>query len=606
MAVFRNAVFLAALAVAVATCAAAPQAADIDAAAIAAAPELVEPEVRGSSGAHAQMVFLSPFTSTAVFIDNYHPNFGDGIDLATGAHAALPFKDPDTDLFIFGTEYNLDTNTIRPLHPISNTFCSAGAFFPNGTMFNTGGAEPCEADGNCFTNQGRGPVKDGFDKIRTYNPGPCPAEGCTQDWVETGATIQRRRWYHSMQTLTDGSILMVGGSNVGGLVHNEPNINEANFEIARLDGSIDPVVDFPFLAFTDKDGPNKSYNLYPILHMLPNARGENQIFTLAGSESMVFDYEKNARVKRLPGIDSMRTFPASAMSVILPLTPANNYKAEVLVCGGSTGDRPDPKALRSCGRMQPLARNARWEMENMPDGSRVMGDMILLPNGEVFIVNGARHGSGGGHMAEVPALEPIIYDPKKPRGRRFRTDLPGSPIPRMYHSVACLVPSGEVMVAGSNPGVFYAPPGSVPGGNYPEFFNNGKRSFLRAQQNRTTSYPTEYRVEMFSPPYMSAPARPAITAVPAAAIAYRTAFEMTVDAALGCDVPVKLQLIYTGFATHGVHMGQRMVELEVLENTCGKITAAGPRDASVMPPGVYLLFAVQDGIPSKGEWVKLE
>ncbi|KAG5463684.1 MAG: hypothetical protein BJ554DRAFT_5345 [Olpidium bornovanus] len=341
--------------------------------------------------------------------------------------------------------------------------------------------------------------------------------------------------------------------------------------------------------------------------MLPNADAANQIFTLRGNTAIVFDYEKNAIVKNLPTIEDFRAFPAAAMSVILPLTPDNNYKAEVLVCGGSTGDRPAPKGVRSCGRIEPLARYAAWEMEDMPDGSRVSGDMILLPDGTVFIVNGARHGSGGGHMAEVPALKPLIYDPKKARGERVRTDLPGSTIPRMYHSVASLMPSGEVLVAGSNPAVLYAPPGSTPGGrNYPSFFNNGKLSFLQAQQNKTSSYPTEYRVEMFSPPYMSTSNRPNITAMPQSSIAYNTSFDITVDPALDCDVPFQLQLIYAGFSTHGVHMGQRMVELEITQNACGSITANGPRDPSIMPPGVYLLFAVQEGIPSKGEWVKLD
>ncbi|KAG5463807.1 MAG: glyoxal oxidase N-terminus-domain-containing protein, partial [Olpidium bornovanus] len=238
MSVYRSDVFLAALAVAVSFCAAAPQAflpptgSNIDASLKVAIP----PEVRGSSGAHAQMLFLVPFTNNAVFLDNYHPNFGNGIDLETGDHAKQPFTDADTGLFIFGTEYNLDTNRIRALHPVSNTFCSAGAFFPNGTLFNTGGAEPCEADGNCFSNQGRGPVKDGFDKIRTFAPGPCPNGRCSQDWIETGQTIQRRRWYHSMQTMTDGSLLLVGGANKGGLVLNEASINEANYEIIRPEG----------------------------------------------------------------------------------------------------------------------------------------------------------------------------------------------------------------------------------------------------------------------------------------------------------------------------------------------------------------------------------
>lgn len=33
--------------------------------------------------------------------------------------------------------------------------------------------------------------------------------------------------------------------------------------------------------------------------------------------------------------DAVRVYPASAGTVMLPLTPANNYTATVLFCGGS-------------------------------------------------------------------------------------------------------------------------------------------------------------------------------------------------------------------------------------------------------------------------------
>jgi len=35
------------------------------------------------------------------------------------------------------------------------------------------------------------------------------------------------------------------------------------------------------------------------------------------------------------------------------------------------------------------------------------------------------------------------------------------------------------------------------------------------------------------------------------------------------------------------------------------LTVAAPRDASVMPPGVYLFFVVYEGVPSEGMWVKV-
>ena len=147
----------------------------------------------GSSGVAAQMVFIPPYTDTVVFIDNYHENRGGpGYDIAKGKHSATPYLYAGTKLSVFGTEYNLTSNTIRPLQPKSNTFCSAGAFFPNGTLLNLAGAEA-------------GTVLQGFDKLRTYSAGPCNGP-CEQDWNEVGK-LQVYRWYASAMTMACKNIL---------------------------------------------------------------------------------------------------------------------------------------------------------------------------------------------------------------------------------------------------------------------------------------------------------------------------------------------------------------------------------------------------------------
>ena len=65
-------------------------------------------------------------------------------------------------------------------------------------------------------------------------------------------------------------------------------------------------------------------------------------------------------------------------------------------------------------------------------------------------------------MADTPVFTPIIYNPAAAAGSRFTTQ-PASSIPRLYHSVATLLPSGEVLVSGSNPAVGYSASGKVGG-----------------------------------------------------------------------------------------------------------------------------------------------
>jgi len=197
----------------------------------------------GSSGCASQMVFIPPNTTTVVFIDNYHANYGGpGVNLHNGAPSATSYLYPGTSISVFGAEYDLRFNSLRPLEPKSNTFCSAGAFYPDGTLVNIAGAEPDAAG-----------IADGFNKFRTYAGGPCTGN-CSQNWVEHSATLQHERWYPSAQTLVDGSVLIVGGADKGGLVLNEASINVPTYEIIYQDGRTPPPpVHLPILEFTDAE-----------------------------------------------------------------------------------------------------------------------------------------------------------------------------------------------------------------------------------------------------------------------------------------------------------------------------------------------------------------
>ncbi|GAB7357642.1 hypothetical protein MBLNU459_g0139t1 [Dothideomycetes sp. NU459] len=555
----------------------------------------------GSSGCAAQMVFVPPYTDTVVFLDNYHANYGGpGVNLTTGAHSPDPYlQDDGSGMYVFGVEYSWRTNDLRKLTPKSNTFCAAGAFFPDGTMINVAGAE-IYGDGAAV-----GSLEDGRQSLRRYAPGPCSGN-CTMDFVVNDDGLQSLRWYPTAITMANGDVLVVGGSTVGGLVTNEASINNPTYEFIKADGSTPPTqAPLEILNFTaaQNDNGNYSYQLYPILQLLPNSNGTSQVFTLAGNRAIVFDYENNELVKTLPDVPlEPRCFPSSATAVLLPLQ-APDFKPTILVCGGSSTDAPNPQALDDCYRISPTDGDPVWEQDdNLPNGPQTMTDGVLLPDGQVLLLNGAHKGSGGGYMADDPVTNALLYNPAAGKGSRF-TSLPGSDIPRLYHSVAVLLPSGEVIVAGSNPQVFYTVYGNVSiNGAYPEFYNNGHLSFLDQQQDADSNYPTEYRVEIFSPPYMDSESRPSITSVPDT-ITYGSNFQVTAeDTGSGTVVA---RLIYSGFHTHAIDMGSRNVELQSTSSN-GTINITAPTNSTVMAPGVYLLFIAADGIPSEGQWIQLE
>lgn len=81
---------------------------------------------------------------------------------------------------------------------------------------------------------------------------------------------------------------------------------------------------------------------------------------------------------------------------------------------------------------------------------RLLGDMLVLPNGQVLIINGAKKGAAGWENGDDANLSPVLYNPKKPSGSRFK-ELAPTNIPRMYHSCACVLPDANILLAGSNP-----------------------------------------------------------------------------------------------------------------------------------------------------------
>ncbi|GKV06724.1 hypothetical protein SLEP1_g18574 [Rubroshorea leprosula] len=162
---------------------------------------------------------------------------------------------------------------------------------------------------------------------------------------------------------------------------------------------------------------------------------------------------------------------------------APNIQAEVLICGrGANGSYTESLKkkllpdLDTCARINITDPNPEWVMETKPL-RRVLGDMILLPDSTVLIINSAASGSAGWEQGRDPVLSPVIYRPNNPIGSRFEVQSPTT-IPRMYHSTAGLVHDGRVFVAGSNPHAYYNFTGVL--------------------------FPTELRLEAFPPDHLNA------------------------------------------------------------------------------------------------------
>ncbi|POW10526.1 hypothetical protein PSTT_06024, partial [Puccinia striiformis] len=420
--------------------------------------------------------------------------------------------------------YNLETDEVMPLSLKSNSFCAGGSFLSNGTLLNIGGNAPE------FQKQEFGDT-NGLQSIRFYTP--CDDGKCA---INEYANIKltTARWYPTSTRLPDGSVMIVGGST----------------EDQQSDNRILPSEKFQANAKSPVFSPflNRTLvtNLFPIVIALPIP---DMIFMAANNAAMLYNWKTNTETPLPSFPNGVRvTYPFTGSGVLLPLSPRNNYTPEVLVCGGTDLDdrlpatslRVSDPASSQCARMVLTDTGIKdgWKIEQMPS-PRIMPDLIMMPDGRVLIVNGAKTGVAGygnlvdrvgGSNADNPNFTPVLYDPDAPAGHRFTTEgMPTSRIPRLYHSVAALVPSGKIIIAGSNPNKDFS----------------------------TNTYPTEYRVEWLSPPYLTDPSRPVISEIPRIANYKERITVKLGNSALNLSTQgVKLQAVLLdhgyAFRTHGL------------------------------------------------------
>ncbi|CAK9137068.1 unnamed protein product, partial [Ilex paraguariensis] len=462
-----------------------------------------------------------------------------------------------TDCTAHSILYDIRTNTFRPLMVQTDTWCSSGAVLSNGTLIQTGG------------------YNDGDHVVRKFVP--CMDNNC--DWIEFPDSLSRRRWYATNQILPDGrSIIIIGGR------------QQFNYEFyPRNSQHSSSSRTFFWLEFLRETSDDSEDNLYPFVHLLPNGH----LFVFANVRSILFDYRTNRVVREFPEISGgdPRNYPSSGSSVLLPIDENRIHEAEIMICGGSPRNSflsakrgSFIRASSTCGRLKVTDENPNWAMETMPT-PRVMGDMVLLPNGDILVINGAESGTAGWGNARNPVTRPVIYRPDRPENNRFSVMQP-SLRPRLYHSTAILLTDGRVLVGGSNPHIYY--------------------NFTGVE------YPTDLSLEAFSPPYLAAeyePLRPRIVYVDEV-WGYKQSFLVTFK------VPnflkkgtLSVRIIAPSFTTHSLGMNQRMVVLKGVEISYGgsgayRLTVVGPSTREIAPPGYYLLFVVHASIPSSGVWVK--
>lgn len=468
--------------------------------------------------------------------------------------------------YAYSSEWDPLSNKLVPLKVQSNPFCSGGIFGADGRLLSIGGNGPLPSIDPT--------VVDGFKSIRVL-PAVDGMNEFSSGWSDNIFQLNSARWYPSVQIMPDGSIFVASGS-LNGLDPQNASNNNPTYEILSSNG-VPNGMSTPMDILVN----TQPYFMYPFIHLLSSGA----LFVFSSRSSEIFDVASSSTVRKfddLPG--DYRTYPNTGGSVLLPLHSENHYDPDIVVCGGGTFQDISAPTDASCGRIKPFDYNPTWELDAMPEG-RVMVEGVLLLDGTVLWINGANQGAQGFGEATSSTLEALIYDPAAPLGQRW-TKGASSTIPRLYHSVALLLLDGTVMIAGSNP---------------------VEQPVL--QPSPADPYVTEFRIEVYTPPYLSKnKTRPSDITMSAQRMTPGSMERLTITFNYPSNsTDVKAVLYYSGFVTHSLHMGHRMIYLDIDRTINNKqrysVEVTPPPNHNIAPPGPYHVFVLVDGVPGYGQHI---
>ena len=406
-----------------------------------------------------------------------------------------------------------DTVTTQPV--AWDMFCNGMVILPDGRPFVVGGTVAYDP----FL---------GYSKTAAYDPS-------TGQFTDL-QTMAHGRWYPTATTLGDGTVMAFSGLNESGPTNTAVEI------------------------YTVGSGWSQEYPagwtppLYPRLHLLPNG---TVFYSGPTDGSMLFDPGTHAwSFVASTNYSSGRTYGSS---VLLPLTPANGYRPRVMIFGGGN------PATATTEIIDLSAATPTWQWGPPMSQPRIEMNAVLLPSGKVLALGGSTNDED----ASSASLNADLFEAD---GSNM-TSAGQNAFPRLYHSVALLLPDATVLVAGGNP-------------------------------TRGTYEP---HMEIYSPAYLFAAdgsfaPRPAITSISPGVIGYGSTFQVQSPDAASISSVV---LLRAGAVTHAFDMDQRVVGMSFTVGN-GSLTVTAPPGGNIAPPGYYLLFLLNGaGVPSVGSFVQV-
>ena len=463
-----------------------------------------------------------------------------------------------------------------------NTLADGRIFFSAGTDYTSSGGLPDSSP------------ELGLRYSRIYNVSNNTITRITANMNGGHSGARGMKWYPTNLLLGDGRVLMFGGfhfSASGPSGVPKPNRSLEIFDPAIWDANHSAN---PYSVLTQHENgdadtpPTRGYtNLFQLLKPVPAAAAGNLARPVAmlGGVGRVVLYTQEP----LPSGAGSRLHRRTNSLTINPSTANEDHAAEKGE-GASGVLLADGRLMFANGGHSPSGAAAAYYYNPYTDAwtnqalgiTRVYGDAVQLPDGNVLVINGYQGPGEAGNEDDIDGTpqgdvrRPQIINPyMSPPTVDSQTAWPES-THRGYHSVALLLKDGRILVGGGkdashatgcekNELRIYSPPNVM--GDRPHIETPGDGATMRIGDPSFTIT-------------FSGPAPRSVRGV---------------------------VLMGPGSMTHSFDMGQRYVPLKVLSGPTGNsITVEPPTDTNIAQPTDYTLYLVSSaGIISEGTYVRL-
>ena len=410
--------------------------------------------------------------------------------------------------------WDTSTNTFTPAPDnFTDIFCAGHVVLTNGQPFVAGGGGA--GPGNATTH------------VDIFNM-------ASSTWSQS-VPMNLASWYPTETVLPDGRILSTGGAN--GCVTcyvATPQVYNPKTRVWTSMGS---------------SGNNANTPSYPFMFVLPDGR----VAFTGGSEYDTITQVLDVSAQTWTTVDNRVLAGSSAVMY----QPGKIMKSGEAADSGFSG--PAARTTYVIDFNQP---NPTWRQTSDMAFSRSFMNLTALPDGNVLVTGGETTKDGSNPANAVKEAE--LWNPTT----ETWTTMARAQRPRLYHSIAILLPDGRVLVSGGG---------------------------------ADAGVPDELTAEYYSPPYLFKGTRPSITSSPSTVQYGAPFFVGTPDSTSIASV----SLIKSAAVTHFFNQEQRFMNLSFTQ-TSGGLTVNAPANANLATPGQYMLFIINsNGVPSVAPFVTL-